>query len=265
MQLKYWLSVAKVEQHAVTEALGTTLNEYEHLRTSKDKGTAFQQFHAKWEVLQNVLNDSKLPSFIEHAYYSLPDLKSLLLQRQFQPNTIWYRIAHLLTQKWVRFSKSIKSDFVSIDTTMSQEEDYAHLPQDDRTQRWMDTVRFNYVFLQEDPNFPGIDIVSFFKNTKGEVFALIEQNKTAYVKGSELSSSDVKSRSFIINQFNNLFPNHGIPDKNIIYSVVVFKNVPDSVAATLYAELGVDVVVGMKQLRKSFGPSFENLEWLLHE
>lgn len=257
MQLKYWLNEPQSHESALKKALATTLNEYQHLRTSKNKGTAFKKFHANWEAMQTILNVSKFPSFIRHAY----ELSQLWQHEQLRH--LDDKLARILNQKLVGVSKMVKSDFVSIDSTMSEEQAYAGLPEDERTKFWLKDVRFQYVFLPKNQNYPGLDIVSFFENTKGEVFALIEQVKYKYFEQSEFSSSDVHPREFVIQHFNSLFPDHGIPDKNIIFAVVAFKTVTDLVAKNTFTSKGVDVVAGMEHLRKSYGPSFEHVGWLL--
>jgi len=314
IQLMTWLrDVSGDPNNTLYLPVKNVLDEYDQLRSSQTHGHRFERFHAYWEVLQNRLDPNGPLSLVRNVWKHMNQIfdlnfgKPKISQQQMEHlQKVVAKLNNFLKQSFEPISKTLndlgkiitqtqltkfqqrklENNYDVINQLIDQDEEFqksipadAKNKQEQRMKLWNESIRFKYVFLLP-ASYPDIDIISFFKSTNGEVFVLIEQLKTQYKVAGFLDKKEICTRTMALKSFEMLFPNQGIPENNVLFAVVAWKDVKPADAVKLITpniekmkrrnplddfpnRFHLDLVAAIPELRKCYGPTLESVGWLL--
>lgn len=234
------------------------------------------------QLLQFNMTISRLNNFLAKQLSPIPkqlfdfNEDSRITRDQLTAFQRVYSTNSKLTPDEIGFTQNIINKIIDDDVETKK------IPKEDEAARmnlWKESIRFKHVFVLPF-DYPALDLISFFKSSDGQVFVLLEHLKTRYSEKANISFDDISTRQKALFAFELLFPNQGVPEENVFFAVTAWKDVPPKEATKLVAPnfdtlksdskefdfpngRNVDIVAGMKELRKSYGPTLESVGWLL--
>lgn len=229
-----------------------------------DSEHTFKLLHARWEVVQRILNAKAWPSWLQQALNAMSALneKAAGDEQKQMVESHSKSIKNVLQEK-PQHSFHNSSGLSRNDIRLLVNMDLNNAVNGD------DLLKF--VWMPPKENQAAFDMVLFFQ-TSTTLFTLLVDLKNFDFDSTNLSGAQVSTRKQFLKSFRKLFPKIKIEDENILCGIISVKDISTDIALSLQTyyiksegervNFNLDFVVSSNEMKAVYGPTLEPFIWL---